>query len=137
MDCCTDKLLQSVKQSSITVTFPISLQPTPFFVIAAFVSNILSLLITGFMEDRSLFEQPQAPQGLIYAVDPLMTTSQTGGKVHKYVCSFCSKPFRTKWHLDTHERIHTGEKPYSCKICGKSFNVKGNLKSHMITHMQH
>ena len=45
-------------------------------------------------------------------------------------CIFCGKAFKKKTNLETHERVHTEEKPYSCKYCTKAFKTKGNVKSH-------
>lgn len=56
----------------------------------------------------------------------------------RYNCRYCiNKEFKSSWHLERHELIHTGLKPFRCKICGRMFNQVYSLKRHCkVVHRQ-
>ncbi len=51
-----------------------------------------------------------------------------------FSCEFCLKTFAKKSLMESHIRAHTGEKPFSCDFCGKRFSRKLHLDTHMRTH---
>jgi len=48
----------------------------------------------------------------------------------------CDKSFTQKSVLNTHQRVHTGGRPYTCLVCSKSFSENDTLKKHQVVHSE-
>ena len=64
-------------------------------------------------------------------------TPQGPGTKLRYACNSCGKRFTRPSHVEIHQRIHTGHRPYQCKHCDYSCAQQGNLKYHMSSHHAH
>ncbi|OUC44231.1 zinc finger, C2H2 type [Trichinella nativa] len=52
----------------------------------------------------------------------------------KHVCSYCGKSYAFLSLLRSHERKHTGEKPFRCAFCDKCFAQRSGLAIHERRH---
>ncbi|XP_038385232.1 zinc finger and BTB domain-containing protein 32 isoform X13 [Canis lupus familiaris] len=49
-------------------------------------------------------------------------------------CSVCGKRFSLKHQMETHYRVHTGEKPFSCSLCPQRSRDFSAMTKHLRTH---
>ncbi|CAL8141777.1 unnamed protein product [Orchesella dallaii] len=47
------------------------------------------------------------------------------------LCKYCQRSFPTQHQVMSHERVHTGARPYSCYICKVTFAHGGNMIKHI------
>ncbi|KAK2142933.1 hypothetical protein NP493_4715g00002 [Ridgeia piscesae] len=53
---------------------------------------------------------------------------------HCFTCATCKKTFTSRANLNTHNFVHTGQKPHACPDCGKKFSLSSNMRRHLLTH---
>ena len=55
-------------------------------------------------------------------------------KLNRLTCNQCNKEFSSRWNLNQHMQLHTGQFRHHCLICRKGFNATSNYKLHMRSH---
>ena len=48
------------------------------------------------------------------------------------VCTLCGKECTSRWKLQRHMTVHTGERQFTCPFCTRKFSQQANLKTHVV-----
>ena len=55
-------------------------------------------------------------------------------RLNGFQCPHCPRVLATKYSLQVHTLVHTGERPHACTVCTSRFATPGDLKRHMVIH---
>ena len=94
----------------------------------AFKHRLMSHLESGKCPIQQVERSDEGPKKVPRRLGEKKITKSRETKT--FQCQFCSKEFKTKGHVDMHERVHTGHRPYQCELCGKSFKQSSHVLIH-------
>lgn len=115
---------EEIKQNSVKVEDEAEVQPLDPPSIAAASSSCLNT--------QPQIISPPVSAGEAEAPPGFMPPVEATDKVHR--CNVCGRGFRRFYCLKTHQRIHTGERPYPCRFCEKRFRHLDSLHKHQRIH---
>uniref|UniRef100_A0A8C6U1Q1 C2H2-type domain-containing protein n=1 Tax=Neogobius melanostomus TaxID=47308 RepID=A0A8C6U1Q1_9GOBI len=93
-----------------------------------------SELVTERHTDIKLSPKNQSAPETCATVDNEDMSGPNAAERNKYMCPFCQKRFSINSKLQSHIRVHTGERPFDCWFCDKAFGLKKTLDEHIKTH---
>ncbi|XP_032240659.2 early growth response protein 1 [Nematostella vectensis] len=76
----------------------------------------------------------RAPSETMESAPPVKPSSVHSESNRENICGVCGKKYARAFTLKTHQRVHTGEKPFKCPICGRPFAQSSGLESHKRVH---
>lgn len=95
-----------------------------------------NLPILDFDNQPSEFKQPLQFEKIVSRrprKEKLKEDVNQNSSAKMKTCDICEKPY-TATYLKSHQRCHTGERPYKCSFCEEAFRQKAHLNSHELRH---